>query len=109
MMSVPCEDSSHAYNEESPEGPQPNPRTPIKPRGRVEDGNEPTAQPKTASRPAPKITSAPSLEHILVSPTAPINKPTSDFRVGSTTLVISGLNLIATKGRIGRVGYEYHL
>ena len=49
----------------------------------------PAAKPKTTSSPTPMITSAPSLEHILVPPTTPINKHTSDVRVGSTPSAIS--------------------
>jgi hypothetical protein len=53
-----------------------------------------TRKPFTASIPAPTITSAPSLQHILVSPTTPIKKSTSDVHDWSTTPKISSSTLL---------------
>jgi len=58
----------------------------------------PVAKPHTPSSPTPKISLAPSFEHILVPPTTPINKCTSDVRVGSTTPAISSSTSLQPSG-----------
>jgi len=67
---------------------------PASPARKPQNATRPATKPKTASSPVPKFPSAPSLEHILVPLSTPINKCTSDNRVGSTTPAISSSTLL---------------
>jgi hypothetical protein len=74
-------------------------KAPPSPARKSKTATSPAGKPKTASSPPPKtkISSAASLDHILVTPTTPI-KRTSNVRVGSTTPAISTSTSLRPRG-----------
>jgi len=73
-------------------------KAPPSPAWKPKTAMSPAAKPKSASCPVLKITEAPSLEHILVPPTTPINKRTSHVRVTLTTSAISRSTSLRPRG-----------